>query len=427
MIISNFRRVIQQEPGVYRLGLLSSSSLYMDFAGGFGVTLGVPSSATSLLTTTRASDGYSDDTAGNYTLFGSGVPRITNKGLLVEGARTNSIRNNSMQGAAPTSTLPTNWGGGGGVGLTVGVVGTGTENGVDYIDLRWSGTSDSTFATMFFDAITAIAATNGQNWTESVFVSLVGGSFANVSAVQLSARQYDAVSGVLSDVNGTSFFSSITATQTRFVSSLATNNASTAFFRPFIIMSYSNAAAIDFTLRIGWPQLELGAFVTSPIRTTSAAATRAADVVTVNNFGTWFNASTGSLFTEVNAPTVQGIQTFASIDDGTANERFTIRAASGSPAGLIVDGGATQASMTSSGWSAGVTTKSSLAYAANDGAFRTDGGTVGTDASVTLPTVDRLLLGSRATSTADLLCGYLRRVAYFPTRLTNAQLQAMTR
>jgi hypothetical protein len=65
----------------------------------------------SLLTTTRASLAWSDDSIGVWRQFANNIPRITDKGLLVEEARTNGIRNNSMQGAVvgTPGTPPTNW------------------------------------------------------------------------------------------------------------------------------------------------------------------------------------------------------------------------------------------------------------------------------------------------------------------------------
>jgi len=56
-------------------------------------------SASSLLTCSRASVAYASDNSGNWIQFAANTPRITNSGLLVEESRTNSIRNNTMQGA----------------------------------------------------------------------------------------------------------------------------------------------------------------------------------------------------------------------------------------------------------------------------------------------------------------------------------------
>jgi hypothetical protein len=86
--------------------------------------------AAALLTTTRASSGYANNSSGNWSLFGNNAPRITNLGLLVEEQRTNSLRNNSMQGAvvgADNVELLTNGNfAAQGAGWTVGQSGAGS-------------------------------------------------------------------------------------------------------------------------------------------------------------------------------------------------------------------------------------------------------------------------------------------------------------
>jgi hypothetical protein len=53
-------------------------------------------------------------------------------------------------------------------------------------------------------------------------------------------------------------------------------------------------------------------------------------------------------------------------------------------------------------------------------------GVLGTqDTLANMPTVDRLNIGSNSTS-ATQLTGHIRSLTYYPTRLTNAALQALT-
>lgn len=56
-----------------------------------------------------------------------------------------------------------------------------------------------------------------------------------------------------------------------------------------------SATAWDFTLRFGLPQLELGSFATSPIRTSGTTVTRAADRLTYGLAANapWFQSSSG--------------------------------------------------------------------------------------------------------------------------------------
>ena len=88
-------------------------------------------------------------------------------GLLIEEQRTNSIRNNTMVGAVAGTpgTAPTNWGGSAPTsnGVNRQIVGTGIEDGINYIDYRIAGTTTSTLFFGFSPELsTVVAATNGQ-------------------------------------------------------------------------------------------------------------------------------------------------------------------------------------------------------------------------------------------------------------------------
>jgi hypothetical protein len=79
-----------------------------------------------------------------------------------------------MQGAVVGSpgTLPTNWGDFS-AGLSRQVTGIGTEDGVDYVDIRYSGTATDTVLDVFLEGTTNIIASNGQLWTVSAWLKIV--------------------------------------------------------------------------------------------------------------------------------------------------------------------------------------------------------------------------------------------------------------
>ena len=125
------------------------ASFVLDFASNYYRGSGAQSSSPSALpgyNFTRAIAAYAEDTAGNLIQFPSGAPRITNKGVLIEESRTNSIRNSTASNGAVAGvvgsggSLPTNWIKDVGTGITWNVLGTGIEYGVDYVDVRFSGT-----------------------------------------------------------------------------------------------------------------------------------------------------------------------------------------------------------------------------------------------------------------------------------------------
>lgn len=242
--------------------------------------------ATSQLSVTNNGKGLVQWLDGHWSsVTTSNTPRESDKGLLVEEARTNSIRNNSNTGASAPSTLPTNWSKASAAGLTI-TYAYGTENGLPYFEVAASGTTgDTTGLALSFDAPTAIAAVNGQTWTNSATISLTGGSIANISSIIWQLSERDGGGALLAAISSSDFKGSLTATPTPFSSALTITNASTAFQIPKFLVNIGSGMVINFTLRIAAVQAELGAFATSPILTTTVAVTRNADVVQVIGAG----------------------------------------------------------------------------------------------------------------------------------------------
>ena len=174
-------------------------------------------------------------------------------------------------------------------------------------------------------------------------------------------------------------------------------------------------------------QLEAGAFPTSYIPTTTAAATRAADVATITgaNFSNWYRQDEGTLFAESSRLSTTAFSTTVSISDGTNNERIRIIGWNDARDFFSVsDGGALQADLN---FSSGTTlpTKMAGAYKENDFALSRNGAAAVTDNSGTIPVVNQMILG--ATLTSFPLNGHIRRISYFPRRLTSSELEGITK
>ena len=179
-------------------------------------------------------------------------------------------------------------------------------------------------------------------------------------------------------------------------------------------------------------QLEAGAFPTSYIKTTSAQATRNADAasMTGTNFSDWYRQDEGSLYTEFSTADVgssSASRTAFIITDGTNNNRFfmdffnnTIR--------LVAAGNTSSASVLiqspSQGQQNNTFYKMSGCYALNDYAFTYEGTLIGTDTDSTLPISNQALIGNYLST--KYINGTIKKLAYYPTRLTNAELQALT-
>jgi hypothetical protein len=235
-------------------------------------------------TTTRLNISRADYSLG-------GCPNI-----LLEPQRTNSIRNSTMVGAVAGTpgTLPTNWSNFLS-GLTQTIVGVGSEGGVNYIDFRFNGTATGISLLVFFDTAASIPASNGQSWTLSNYIKLVS---APSGASSYNLLMYErAISGAYIGEGSTAI--SPTSTLSRFtLTRTLVSGVTVAFVQPMIRANLSIGTAYDFTIRIAAPQMELGAYATSYIPTTSATVTRNADVISRSNIftnglltssgGTWF-------------------------------------------------------------------------------------------------------------------------------------------
>ncbi len=395
--------------------------------------------ATSLdnrITFSRGTTATYFNSAGVLTTAGTSEARfdynpstLAAQGLLIEEQRTNSIRNNTMQGAVAGTpgTLPTNWTGNATVdGLSREVVGAGVENGINYVDVRFSGTSgtggNSTLLT--FESQTEVVASNGQTWAASAYVKLVAGSLANVALFALGIR-YNNSGGTSLTAQNTTL--TPTATFTRYTSAFAATDATTAFVNSSLVANFTDNSAVDFTLRIGLPQLEQGAFATSVIPTTTTALTRNADVasMTGTNFSSWFNASEGTIFSQsVVSRQVAIAGTGIVLLDGGAPEiiRLFYRG-TGATAFGVTDNSVTQCDLTPTGvLAANAVAKLAGAYKLDDFATSGNGGAVTTDPTGTLPTVNQLTLGFSSV----YLNGWIQRISYYPVRLPNSTLQALT-
>jgi hypothetical protein len=371
------------------------------------------------------------------------------KGLLIEEARTNSIRNNTMQGAVvgTPGTIPTNWIVSGSInGLTREVVSVGIEGGISYVDVRWSGTPTATsLVTIFFEPNNQIVAANGQSWSYSLFTRLVSGSTTNVGVVRANiignTSAGSGVSGQGGFVDLTPTSSSLSSQRT--VISRTFTDATVERVNANIAITYTNGNPIDLTLRIGLPQLEQGAFATSPILTTTATATRAADVAVMTgaNFSNWYTTADKTLYVEHIPSQVSVYGNVLQIDDGTNSNRISFALLTGATGQMRYDvssGGVTSVNTFPSGagnsFAANTIVKASFAMSIGSTAPSNSlngGAAVGaTGAQFTAPTVEpagtlALRIGHRNAANA-FINGHIRRIGFFPRRLADAELTSLT-
>ena len=338
-----------------------------------------------------------------------------------------------MQGAVAGTpgTAPTNYTLTSGGGVTRNIVGTGTENGITYIDVQFS----SAGANNFFitpEPSTQIAASSGQAWTSSFYVRLIGGSLANL-AIDHNLQENSAVGAFLAaSIVG---FTPTTATLVSQKNTLTRtlNNASTAFVQSYVRGVASGA--YDITLRIGLPQLEQGAFATSVIPTTTTALTRNADVasMTGTNFSSWYNQSAGTFYAQYSAQATAGLDRRILVVRGSGGQFVN---------GIIMfvsNSGQKAASFNNfvsssnigridsvAAFSANTTYKGAFAITSSDRALSVNGATAVTSTNAfSIPSMTDLTIG-QIDAGSENINGHIQRIAYYPVRLSNAQLQALT-
>jgi hypothetical protein len=175
-------------------------------------------------------------------------------------------------------------------------------------------------------------------------------------------------------------------------------------------------------------QLEAGAAATSYIPTVASQVTRTGDIANISapNFAPWYNQSEGTFVAEYSsfATTSATSKAVTASYDGTSNNRLMIYLFTDAPAFTATVGGVAQAVLSTAAVTANAVVKSAVAFRANDFAFTSNGSTVVTDTSGSLPVTNALSLGAIAGSIP--LNGHLRRIVFYPTRLTNVQIQALT-
>ena len=182
-------------------------------------------------------------------------------------------------------------------------------------------------------------------------------------------------------------------------------------------------------------QIEAGTKESSYIPTSGAAATRAADIATCTgtNFSSWFNATEGTFVLDVDvaATTTDSVQRLLlGLSNGLfANSMYVSRLNGSSGINFdVISAGVSQASFNRSGVTSGQPFKVAVAYALNNFALCLDGSAPGTDVSGALPIgMTGMTIGNgNWIGASNQMSGHIRRIAFFPRRLSNAELQVLT-
>jgi hypothetical protein len=172
-------------------------------------------------------------------------------------------------------------------------------------------------------------------------------------------------------------------------------------------------------------QLELGAFTTSIIPTTSSQVTRVADsaLMTGVNFSSWYRQDEGTLYADVVYGNLTAIKQIFSVGSGSSSSVLMRLTSDGNNVSFQVLNTTTEANLSMGTVSSSA--KITGAYKVNNFAGVLNGGSVSTDTSGTIPVVDSAFIGSRSGSDR-FLNGTIKKLAFYPKRLSNIELVGLT-
>jgi hypothetical protein len=359
-------------------------------------------------------------------------------GLLVEEQRTNSIRNNTMVGAVAGTpgTLPTNWSVSlGGIGTLTQTISLGASGALSYIDIRYSGTTSNSGFRIFTETTGQTTGSTGQVWTASLYAALLSGS-TGLTSLSCDIVGRSNTSAIVETPSSTSIIPTTTLTRYAAIGTLA--QASTVSVQQAITINYSSGVVVDFTIRIGLPQLEQGAFATSVILTDNTAPlgkTRNADVANITgaNFSSWYRQDEGTMFADVLRSYSGNFSAFPKIfsfNDGTTNNLSSMYGVSGGQFVTnfsIQSGGVGQTDYVQVFTNVPGPNRIAQALAVNSSTLAANGALTLQDSSVAMPVgINRVSIGADHVSLAQW-GGHIRRLTFFPQRLPNSTLQAITR
>jgi hypothetical protein len=296
-------------------------------------------------------------------------------------------------------------------------------------------------------SVPTISMTSGTSYTFSIFLKAGERTFAVIALSATTAGSafgtnplffVDLLTGAISSASGTVTASSVVPfpngwwrVSVTALATLTTTNSPTVFLAE---SGSSNAYTGDGTsgLFLWGAQVEANAFPTSYIPTVASTVTRAADIASMTgaNFSSWYNQSEGTIVVQASTQRTSGSAVRAvQIDDGTTDNRNSISFDGTSPSTTInaatIVGAVAQAAF---GLSVTPLSVANFAYAyrANDFAACVNAVGVSTDTSGTVPSgLIAMRIGSLVGGIQQLN-GHIRSITFYPYRLANFQLQALT-
>lgn len=383
-------------------GVEAFNGLALDFVNG-RYALDNPYSATfpTGWSFSRTGEGTALDTLNRLVPFATGVPRITDRGLLIEEGRTNLV---SLRNANPIDTSGVGTGGSDPAAVLSIVNDAAALSAAGLSQVATSGNVwklDNTLGTDFAEFLFYPPSGTGLALTMSAYVRGSGSALFQQAAFASPVIRASAP---------------LPASYTRWDGSWTTPSTNQIRIR-------ITAGSVLYVIL---PQVEAGAFATSPIITTGAAATRGEEIAGVTGLSSLLSGSfTAAVEVELLGATAE-IQRFFDVSVTGSNRLTFNRTGGGNVTSTTVSGGSTATASLVLARNGARILKG--ATAVQPASFNTAiDGVIGTASTAPAPVgMTSVHLGMRNIGTGERLNGYVRRFSLRPYADTDAQLQALT-
>jgi hypothetical protein len=356
-------------------------------------------------------------------------------GLLIEEQRTNLLlRSEEFDNAAWTKTETT-------VAANTIVAPDGTLTGDKLVENTAVNVSHQLTQTQ---SLTANVTYTASFYAKSNGRTRIRATKSNSAAwSQRADVTFDLQNGVIVSGNGSITDAGNGWYRCSLTSTLGNANA-TAGLSVFIVNSGTNIlyTGDGFSgIYIWGAQLEAGAFPTSYIPTVASQVTRSADAASMTgaNFSSWYRQDEGTVYMENSVSSLAPTGGMWAIGDsafafGSRNSIYSISTAS---TGLwtvsqAVNGASqVSSSATSGNFVVGVPRKTAYAFQLDNTVGASNGAIATTDTSCLIPSTPNfsLSIGNLSfgwSGGGSFLNGHIRKLAYYPKRLTNAEIVGLT-
>jgi hypothetical protein len=273
------------------------------------------------------------------------------------------------------------------------------------------------------------------------YTSSVYAKFRNTSQITLvfsdfvagvAAATFNLTTGTVSGVAG-SIWTGVSGTMLPvgndwFRCSLTATSPATSTVYVSVTTASSTAGA---SVYLWGAQLEAQQLTTSYIPTTSASVTRNGDAALIsgNNLTSFYNQIEGTIFIEANynKSSADGLSNRVMYEVGTnsPSRMLGYNNTSSGASFTVIESNATQAQLNPTGVADNSFKKVAHAYKTNDFGASLNGSVALVDSSGKVPRSSAFGVGCTVSGTAQLN-GHIKQLAYYPERLSNATIQAMT-